>query len=83
MTGPMRTASGSATELKENDVRAFEKLAKQHTAKELLDMIEAKRCYMEGATGRRYTSFRRSWFTLQKALGLKSHDEVLAAVAKR
>lgn len=64
-------------------MKTFEKLAKQHTAKELLDMIETKRCYMEGATGVRYTAFRRRWFTLQKALSLKSNDEVLAAATER
>jgi hypothetical protein len=46
-------------------------------------MLEAKRCYMEGATGLRYAAFRRRWFTLQQALSLKSYDEVLAATTVR
>lgn len=64
-------------------MKTFEKLAKQHTVKELLDMLETKRCYMEGATGPRLVAFRRRWFTLQKALSMKSSDEVLAAAAVR
>ena len=64
-------------------MKAFQKLARQHSAKELLDMLETKRLYMEGATGRRYVAFRRRWFTLQKALSMKSSEEVIAAAAVR
>ncbi|MYM92404.1 hypothetical protein [Duganella vulcania] len=63
-------------------MKTFERLAKKHTAGELLDMIEVRRLYMEGATGSRYAAFRRRWLTLQRALSLKLPVAVSASEGK-
>jgi hypothetical protein len=61
-------------------MKTFEKLAKKHDAKQLLEMIESNKAYMQGSTGIRLAAFRKRYFTLQQALKLKSSKEVSEAV---